>query len=223
MILPQKQAEAVASGRKVTHRIPVGRMTKGPKAGARFKVAYWTRGEDGKRRTETACWVEITREPEVVGLTALDRAQAHTEGYAGVRGPLAFQRAYIEAHDRTWLAKREHEGDGSVTDEQVSARFRWFHVDTPVHLLTWRLCEEPDEYMAQVGGSTHSPSRSIDGDAPMPPAEYVDRLAKAAEARNAEMRASFQRDLETERARRKAQSPRTLKRAERGRSLRRAA
>ncbi|MEJ7783403.1 MAG: hypothetical protein WKF96_01280 [Solirubrobacteraceae bacterium] len=236
MILPRKQADAVASARKTEHRIPAidGGRTFQRSRTINGERRYYGPVEERPRQTLPLIGARISlgqhrravvlEIEESVTLTEPTRTIAKAEGYGNdARAVLELKRDWLARHDNTWYAQQAYGTDDGLTVEKIAARFSTEHVGRRIHIIHLANTEAYDEFMAPVGGSTSSPSMSIDPDAPMPPAEYVDNLAKQAEVRNAEMRASFKRDLEEERARRKAQSPRTLKRAERGRSLRDAA
>ena len=111
MILPTNLANAVAAGRKTTHRLT--RCSWRP--GRRIAILADAR-EPG---TDPLCHVEIA-DVELTTLWALSREQAAAEGFGGVRGPLNFKRYWLNAHDRAWVAT--HTGDG-LTDEHVADRF----------------------------------------------------------------------------------------------------
>ena len=130
--------------------------------------------------------------------------------------------AWVRTHDRAWVKRElidlaEAFDDGcSVVDWLLVKRFDTHWASKLVQVVTVkRVVDEPrflaDQRRSNAGQYTRSASRSID-----PTAEAVDemtqeRYSRQASERDAATRASFQRDLAAEQAKRKA---------ERGRSMR---
>lgn len=223
MILTSKETAAVAAGRKRTHRTAAAcRWRPGHRLTIREPPRKTGRSVSATNTEANRVYVEIT-DVEHVPLAALTRDEATAEGFGGARGPLAFKRRWLERHDKAWVAKREATDDG-LTDEQVAGRFVDHHEGDPIVVLSWRLAEEPDLYLAQPtrgsGDYTRNPHRAIDPLPVMGPTPERIRLANEDGERR---RASFRRDLEAERAARRAQSARTAQRVERGRGWRDAA
>ena len=200
MLLSEGQARAVDSARKTRHTLPAKRPW-------RLQLRIGIRDRYG-----VICHVETTDVQHDVPLTVPTRQHAALEGYAGVRGPINMQRAWLEAYDKGWVRKAE-DTDMGVTDEAVAQRFAGRWVGVPVHVLTWRLVESPLVFLAagsRGGDYTANPARALDSDAPCPPREFVEAEAKKAEARRQTQAASFRHDLEAERARRKGINPEGL-------------
>lgn len=221
MILSQRLAAATAQGRKTTHRVPVGtestwqrsRTINGEKryygpletrepwkpdvTDHPLHIATAEKDAEGHPLTET--YVKVLSYEEAP-LTALTRAEAVKEGYVG---PLDFRRDWIKRHDRTWERKQDE-----LTDELVTARFTDRHAGTLVYVIRWQVCAAPALCLADprrgAGDYTYSPSLAID---PLAEVTEVDaQRLKRAQAEGEKQRASFRRDLETERARRRAES-----------------
>lgn len=172
MILPKQQANAIATGRKTTHHTMWDTLT----LGSRQRIAYRV----SKNEIETTCHIEITA-VEKRELRTLDRFESKAEGFDGARGPLNFKRAWLLQHDQNWTLKQEATTNG-LTDELVAQRFLK-HTGRTVHVLTLKLAEEPDRYMAPSSGrqtrnqTTTNPRDAID-ELPVPPQAFVDAEAK---------------------------------------------
>lgn len=213
MIFTEKAAQAITTGRKTQHRVPTGSRRWTP--GKRISIQN-EKGED------PICHVEITTIQRGSVLQP-DRDIARAEGFDGVRGVLNLKRGWLERHDAQWCKKRKASDEG-LTDELVAARFdrKPIHVD----VITWKLCEAPDLYLARptrgAGDYTRNHHRAID-DLPVIDQVTMERYAKKARELGEKQRTSFKQDLEAERARLAAASPRGIQRIERGRSLRNAA
>ena len=193
MIFPK--AEAIANGRKQTHRV-AHRPSWRP--GLRIAVQAQPRGPK-------LAYIEITSTDKTT-LTGLTRPEAEAEGHGGARGPLAHKRAWLEQHDRAWVAKHQASDEG-LSDETVAQRFTERHVGTPITILRFRLCEEPDLYLTnpiagKSGDYTTSQHRSFDE---LPVAQPTDAAVRKAREEGEKQRASFRKKLEAERARVKAE------------------
>lgn len=172
MILPKQQANAIANGRKTTHHT----INDALRVGARFNVSW----RDGKQLVKTCYAQTIAREERE--LRDLTRDEAKREGFAGVRGPLDFKRAWLLQHDQDWCRKREALDIG-LTDELIAERFQR-HTQTGriIYVLTLALAEEPDQWMARSSGrlsnhqATSNPRNAID-DLPLAPQAFVDAEA----------------------------------------------
>jgi hypothetical protein len=173
MILPKQQANAIASGRKTTHHTTNDAL----RVGARFNVAY----RENKQLVKT-CYAQIVAREERA-LRDLNRDEAKREGFPGVRGPLDFKRAWLQAHKSArWKLARLEQTDEGATDEAVAHLYA-AHTGTIVYVLTLQLAEEPDQWMARSTGrlskhqATSNPRNAID-DLPLAPQTYVDAEAK---------------------------------------------
>lgn len=191
--LTDKQAGAVASGRKTTHRLQAA--NRGFPTGDRMTIF------DGD---SIACYVELTG-CERGTLCELSRAEAQAEGYGGARGPLMFREGWLRRHDRSWCGLRDATERG-LTDEAAAARFLERHTGAPILILTWRLCEEPERFLCRPvpgkqGDYTGSAARSFD---PLPVTDPSAADVARAQELGEQQRTSFLRDLRAERSRRKA-------------------
>jgi hypothetical protein len=170
LILPKQQANAIASGRKTTHHTTNDAL----RVGARFNINY----RDGKQLVKTS-YAQITAREERE-LRDLSRDEAKREGFAGVRGPLDFKRAWLQANHGAKLARLE-QTDAGATDEAVAALYA-AHKGTIIYVLTLALAEEPDQWMARSSGrlskhqATSNPRQAID-ELPLAPQAYVDAEA----------------------------------------------
>lgn len=220
MILTERLALATARGTKTTHRLPVGtpttwqrhRVINGEKryygpietrepwkpevTDHPLHVACREQDEEGQPRV--SAYVKVLDYEETT-LKVLTRAEATREGYVG---PLDFRRDWIQRYDKAWARKQDE-----LTDEMVTARFNDRHVGTDIYVVHWQVCAAPALCLADprrgAGDYTHSPSLAID---PLAEVLEVDALRlKKAQLEGEKQRASFRRDLEAERAVRKAQ------------------
>jgi hypothetical protein len=176
VILSRQQANAIATGRKTTHHTLHDTL----RAGARIPITV----RDKPREPEIVCYTEITH-TEHRTLRDLTRTEAKREGFDGPRGPLTFRKAWLEQHDKVW-ALQQARTDHGLTDEIIAERFKRYHEGRiPVNVITFRLAEAPDRWMARSSGrltkgqTTSSPRDAID-ELPVPPQEFVDALAKQA-------------------------------------------
>lgn len=176
MILTRNQAQAIATGRKTTHHTTHTAL----RAGARLPIMH----RAGKQ-AEIVCHAQIVS-IEHRELRDLTRDEAKAEGYAKATGPLDFRMAWIEQHDGSWLDKTNAKPNITPTQLAALIRQRWetMHVGEPIAVLELQLVEAPDQYMAPSSGrltkhqTTSNPRGAID-DAPVPPQDFVDALAKA--------------------------------------------
>lgn len=164
VILSKQQANAIASGRKTTHHTTNDAL----RVGARFNVNW----RDGKQLVKT-CYAQIVAREERQ-LRDLSRDEAKREGFPGVRGPLDFRRAWLEANGRYNVK--------DFTDEAI-AKFYASQTGKCVYVLTLQLAEEPDQWMARSTGrltkhqATSNPRDAID-ELPLAPQAFVDAEAK---------------------------------------------
>jgi hypothetical protein len=209
VILPAPLARATANGRKQTHRRPTDHAMR---PGKRLAIRE---ASPAGRVSELHCHVEITS-VEQTTLRDLTREHAALEGFHGARGPLNFRRYWVEQHDKTW-AERQYGSDGGLNDEAVRERFNARHVGTPITLIHWRLTEAPSRFLAagsRGGDYTYTPARAVDE---LPVIDPSPADVKRARELGERQRASFRRDLEAERAKRKRERIPELREAERRR------
>jgi hypothetical protein len=187
VILDRQQAHAIATGRKTTHHTTNDAL----RAGARIPIT--TRNG---RETEIVCHATITR-AQTRELRDLTRAEAKAEGFDGARGPLNFRRAWLQRTSPQWLTPER-------TDEQIAQRFHK-QCDGPlVTILTITLTEAPDRWMARSSGrltshqTTSNPRDAID-ELPVPPQEFVDELARQANATRVTDRTQARKEAALER------------------------
>ena len=191
MIVSKQQALAIAGGRKTTHRTPNTAL----KVGHRQAVSYRESGT-----LHTVCYIEATA-AELGQLGELTRAQAKAEGFDGVRGPANHRRAWLEEHDRDWMAQTKQTDEGA-SDEVIAQRFQRL-AGRDITVLTLKLVEAPDMFMAPSSGrltknqTTTNPRRAID-DAAVPPQEYVDAEARRINQQAASTLAQARREAAAE-------------------------
>jgi hypothetical protein len=221
-----QQARAAARGAKTqTRRLDTGKTTR-YKPGHDYAVQLGKGGEAIGRVK-----VHAVRLEPVGQITHRD---ARCEGF---RNTAHFKSSWVRRHDARWIETQEVTTDDAgtidvdryITDADLLARFERRHA----HRLVWVITFEPlvdaprflssqRDILTGHGDYTPNPRRSIDD------LECIDELTQARYAERArklaeEQRSSFRRDLEEERQRRKAASPRTISRADRGRQMRQAA
>jgi uncharacterized protein YhfF len=203
VILPASLARATANGRKTAHRQPPNHTVR---PGQRIPIRA-----DGEHH----CHIEVLAVHQDT-LRDLTREHAAQEGFAGARGPLNFRRYWLERYDKAW-SERQHGSDGGLTDEAVAARFNTRHVGLPIVVIEWVLTEPPSKFLAagsRGGDYTYTLSRAIDE---LPVMGPTPAEIKKAREEGEQQRASFRRDLEAERAKRKRERIPALREAERRR------
>lgn len=222
MNLNPAELRAVASGRKTTHRVPVGkpRVVKrhGPRGLERTGLSATRIVEPFTPFQGEVLTITATREraeqdvPEAIRATVTDvrrelageitDADAKREGNINARW---WKQGWVRKHDRAWM-KRELVDRADIFGDDVvpfilCKRFEERWADVEVWVVTLEPLAEIPRFMAPVSGYVTAASMSIE-----PTAECVDDLyqrkvsdkaRKEYEAR----RASFKRDLELERAR----------------------
>lgn len=218
MILQPHEARAVASGRKTMLRVPVGEprtvARKGPRglqrtglSAQRHQQPFTPRiGREYAiqpgvgRSTVARIRVTDTHEQWLGQITFTD---ARREGH---RTTDDFRAAWTTTHDKAWMATILDEDD--MARDAAIARFNRRHAATRVHVISFELVTDTHLLLADVrrgrGDYTPSPGQTIDRDAECIDTATQERYAKTARERGLETRRSFQRDLEAERARRKA-------------------
>ena len=212
MIFTPTLARAVADGRKTQTR----RIVKGDKP-CRYKEGhdYAVQPGRGKQAITRLKVLEVREEP--VGQVSHHDAKAE-----GFRNTAAFKAYWVRLYDREWAEEHEEETDAVI-------RFNARHAHRLVHVIRFELADVPRYLASQLdvltghtddGEYTTNRARSIDQLEVIPPfVSDVERARRVGE----QQRASFKRDLEVERARRKAATPWGQTRSQRGRSLRDAA
>jgi hypothetical protein len=135
----------------------------------------------------------------VTHLTLADITHQHAR-MLGHRGTAAHKRAWLDQHDHNWLTA-ELRGDQEQLDRYAT---RWAHraaiLVTYIPVDTPRFLAHP--IPGRSGDYTPNRARSIDPDAEAVPPSTLD--VERARRESQRQRESFQRDLEAERARRKA-------------------
>ncbi len=221
MIVPKKQANAIADGRATQLRIPAaGRPVK---VGHDYPVSYRVHRESGGRAAVRTCRVKVLAVAQRFA-GDLTYEDARREGY---RTTIAAKAAWVRQYDAAWIEAQEvttcpetHtvDVDRWLTDEDLAARFDARHAAKPVQVLAFEVLADEPRFLASQhdvlsgrtaddeghGDYTANRGRAID-DLEAIDGLMQERLSKAARELSLEQRKSFQRDLEAERARRKAE------------------
>ena len=219
MIVAAHEARAIAQGRKTSLRV-VALTDRCPYPVGSSHPVQPGAGEPSEAQIAV---LEFRRER----LGAISAADAKAEGNLNVEW---FKQAWVRKHDRVWMAREKVQLADVFGDEVVPVilckRFdeEWAQVD--VWVVRFWLTEVRPRYLARptrTGGDyTTSVSRSIDNEltvvaqadgttrlqlVPVPIAdpEYAARKAREDHDVWVAQRDSFRRDLEEERARRKAE------------------
>lgn len=129
----------------------------------------------------------------------------------------AFMHAWVRDHDKAWMERNDDRLDAMsdvAADALILARFHRLWADREVWVITVRNVAERHllaDPRKGRGDYTNSPGQTIDRDAECVDKATQDRISAKAKVKNIKLRATFQDDLEKERA---------AKKAERGRSFR---
>jgi uncharacterized protein YhfF len=228
VIFKPQLARAVDNGRKTATRRPV-------KSGqpCRYKVGHDYAVQPGRGKP-AICRLKV-RSVELQRVGAITHADAVAEGF---KNAAAFKVYWTQMYSKKWIETRELALDDVLSEAQVLDRFEAAHADTFVWAITFERMADVPRFLAASGrGEVLAVNRNVKGQPEDVVTDYtrsraraaddlecVDETALARYAKAAEAhRVSFLRDLEAERARRAAASPRGQARTERGRSVRRAA
>lgn len=196
MKLTAEQRTAIAEGRKREHRLPAVDNT------TTYHAAVLV---DGQRQDKGEAWLARTNAPPVgtvlalgqrrravvieieesVTLTEPTRTIAKAEGYGNrADAVLALKRGWLTAHDAAWMLDHQ-----DATAETIATRYTAEHVGRRIHILHLEPAEAFDEFMGHQGREDYvdSPATAIDP-LPVPPREFVQALAKAAEPEGVALR-----------------------------------
>lgn len=208
MILSAKQVRAIATGRAT---LVLRRQDKGPpKIGREVPIR--------EHQEPAQCRAKATH-AVAQRLSDTTYADAKAMGHKNVG---IWREEWLREHDADWV-KANSDSLGVLELAQIEARFTEHWADEVVWAITVQLVADPPRFLAAgkgtidpdpvTGGNgdyTRTPARGLDREA----GEYVAPSLETVK-RAKEHRESFLRDLERERAERKANGQRQMKRSAR--------
>lgn len=204
MIFTKRQAGAIARGQHTRMCIPV---VTGRPCPVKLNHDYPVQYRDGRRLPMMGRIKIVSHAQQVAG--EITYAEARAEG---CRTTVHWKTEWVRRRDAVWLAREKvdlvavYDDEVSIVDWILLERFEQRHARTMVWALTIEPVVDAPRFMAHPtrtsGDYITTTTRAID------PVECIDeatqeRYAKATQEQGERQRASFRRDLEAERQRRR--------------------
>lgn len=204
MIFTKRQAGAIARGQHTRTCVP------GKACPVKLNYDYPVQYRDGRKLPTMGRIKIVSRAQQLAG--DITFAEARAEGH---RTTAQWKAEWVRRHDAVWLAREKvdlvaaYDDDVSIVEWILLQRFEQRHATTPVWTLAIELVVEIPRFLANQrikatddGQYTTNTARAID------PVECIDkatqeRYARAKHEEGERQRASFRRDLEAERQRRR--------------------